>query len=504
MIMEKFPEDIKPYLIPSPTAELFYRCLGCGRNWDIEDLLYTCPECGNVLLIEDRKWNSLKTIPGHVWRRIFDYRKMLNVPALSGIFLFYELIAPIIPLEDIVCLGEGHTSVVAANDDLSAWVGLDFYVKNDGQNPSASFKDRGMASAFSFINYSMKKKGLKKVLAICASTGDTSASAALYAAHFGQRIQCTVLLPHGKVTPQQLAQPLGNGANVIELPGVFDDCMKVVEYMSDKYPVALLNSKNAWRIKGQESYAYEIAQAFDYTVDDFVVVAPIGNAGNITAIVNGFLNLYDLGIITKLPQILGVQSEHANPVFRYYMEPDASRRKFQPVTVRPSVAQAAMIGNPVSMPRVIHVVEQYRNLAGAEAFVVEEVSEQEIMEAMLKANRNGNIVCTQGGESIAGLRKAFKRGLVDGSKTGVVDSTAHLLKFLVFQDKYFSSSFEPEYGIQINPELQNAPKYICPRDIPEVPSPGKKLSETDFNLFVVKTAEEIAQLLKIEKGKIST
>ena len=144
-----------------------------------------------------------------------------------------------------------------------------------------------------------------------------------------------MILPHGKVTPQQLAQPLGSGARVLEIPGVFDDCMKVVEALADNYQVALLNSKNSWRIRGQESYAYEIAQTFDYDLTKKTVVVPIGNAGNITAIMQGFLRLHDLEIIETLPRVIGVQSRHADPVFRYYLEPDKTKRVFVPVTVQP-------------------------------------------------------------------------------------------------------------------------------------------------------------------------
>ena len=164
-----------------------------------------------------------------------------------------------------------------------------------------------------------------------------------------------MLLPHGKVTPQQLSQPLGSGAKVLEIPGVFDDCMKVVEDLAENYHVALLNSKNSWRILGQESFSYEIAQDFDYEVGDKAVVLPIGNAGNITAVMSGFLKFYKADVIRELPKIVGVQSEHADPVYRYYLEEDENNRVFEPVTVRPSVAQAAMIGNPVSMPRVIEL-----------------------------------------------------------------------------------------------------------------------------------------------------
>ena len=125
-------------------------------------------------------------------------------------------------------------------------------------------------------------------------------------------IKSAVLLPHGKVTPQQLGQPLGAGARVFEIPGVFDDCMKVVEALAENYNVALLNSKNAWRILGQESYSYELAQDFDYDLSNKVIFVPIGNAGNITAIMSGFLKFYRTGIIDALPKIIGVQSHHAD------------------------------------------------------------------------------------------------------------------------------------------------------------------------------------------------
>ena len=243
-----------------------------------------------------------------------------------------------------------------------------------------------MASALSYINFLLRSDRLSEVLAVCASTGDTSASAALYAAYLQPKVKSAVLLPHKKVTPQQLAQPLGSGAAVFEIPGVFDDCMKVVEALSEQYNVALLNSKNAWRIWGQESFSYEIAQDFDYDMARKVVVVPIGNAGNITAVMSGFLKFFDVGIIDTLPKIIGVQSAHANPVYRYYLEPMAEKRHFVPVQVRASVAQAAMIGNPVSMPRVIALVKAYNERAGGQAIFFAEVQEQAIMDWQLIAN----------------------------------------------------------------------------------------------------------------------
>ncbi len=489
----EFPADLAKQIVPAVQGRLEYRCLSCGQTLGIAKLAYTCPVCGGVLLIENRDFDQLRKTPGTTWRRVFDHRKMLNIPALKGVFLFHELVAPVIPLEHVIYLGEGHTPLVGANQALEAAVGRPFYFKNDGQNPSASFKDRGMAAAMSYLNHLLMSGQQEKILAVCASTGDTSAAAALYASYLSGRVASAVLLPQGKVTPQQLSQPLGAGATVLEIPGVFDDCMKVVERLAEEYPVALLNSKNAWRILGQETYAFEVAQAFDWDVADLAVFVPIGNAGNITAVMAGFIKLHELGMISAMPRVVGVQSAHADPVYRYYLEPDASRRVFKPVTVRASAAQAAMIGNPVSMPRVIHLAERMKALGGRELIVVQ-VDEQEIMDGMLGANRHGHVVCTQGGECLAGLRAAQAAGLLGRREIAVLDSTAHMLKFIDFQNMYFTDSFPAEYGVKARPEMVNAPRLVKPADAP-LPSPGKPLAGPDMERFVAATAGLVAREL---------
>jgi threonine synthase len=497
MKLEAFPAEVRDALLPQPRQGLIYRCLGCHELFGIERLLYTCPACGQVLLIEDLQAERLTHTSGARWRQIFDYRRMLNVPALRGIYLFHEFLGPVVPLEAVVYLGEGHTPVVEANADLQRQAGVRFFFKNDGQNPSGSFKDRGMASALSYIRFLLQCGAFSNVLAVCASTGDTSAAAALYAAYLQPQIKSAVLLPHGKVTPQQLGQPLGSGAAVFEIPGVFDDCMKVVEALSERYPVALLNSKNAWRILGQESYSYEIAQQFDYELSRHVIVVPIGNAGNITAVLNGFVKFFTAGIITDLPKIIGVQSHHANPVCRYYREPDPAHRRFVPVHVKPSVAQAAMIGNPVSMPRVIELVDRYEQLAGAPRIHFEEVDEQSIMDWQLRANRNGHIACTHGGECLAGLAAARRRGIVSADEVAVVDSTAHALKFSGFQELYFADAFPSGYGIQANPTMVNAPTLVNPPPGIDTPTADTPLQGDALQRFIDATVLEIARRLSL-------
>ncbi len=446
---------IEEFLIPRPEGDLKYECISCGAFYPLDRFLYTCPRCGGLLRIEDGKFERLLEVPPEGWREIFDRRRLLRIDALKGVFLFYELILPVVPLEDVLYLGEGQTPMVRANEELSRWVGAPFRIKYDGLNPSLSFKDRGMASAVTFVNYMVKRRGVERVLGICASTGDTSAAAALYLAYLPRdRVYPVVLLPEGKVTPAQLSQPLGSGALVIEIPGVFDDCMRIVEELAARYEICLLNSKNPLRILGQKTYAYEVAQQLGWDTSGLVVAVPIGNAGNVVAIMEGFLDLRRLGIIPELPIIIGVQSERANPVALWHRT-----GTYTPVDVKPSVAQAAMIGNPVSFPKVKKLVEEHYR----ERFQVVEVTEDEIMEGMLVTNRHGHVVCTQGGEAVAGLRKALKEGIVDPQgKTLVVKSTAHHLKFANFQQMYFESGFPEGYGVNIREDLRNRPVKLPP------------------------------------------
>jgi threonine synthase len=475
---------------PTYRGHMEYFCLGCQKRFPVGELHYTCPHCGGVFLLEDSNFDSLAENPPVYWKKLFDQRAAGKNTALRGIFRFYELMAPILDARDIVYLGEGHTPVIQASPALEKILGTPMAFKNDGQNPSASFKDRGMACAFSYLKALVRENGWDSVLTVCASTGDTSASAALYGAYVGSPITCVVILPQGKVTPQQLAQPLGSGAVVLEVPGVFDDCMKVVEHLADNYRVALLNSKNAWRILGQESYAFEVAQYFDWDTYRKAVFVPIGNAGNVTAIMSGFLKMQRLGIIPSLPRIFGVQSSHADPVYRYYSVDDPAERRYEPVPVSPSVAQAAMIGNPVSFPRVAHFAAQYEKIGGPGSFQVIQVEEQAIIEAMLLANRHGHISCTQGGECLAGLMRAKELGLIEPSELAILDATAHSLKFIGFQDMYFNDSFPAEYGITPKSELKNQPELVI------TPEEKQRLSPEEYT---VKAAQKVVERLGLSR-----
>jgi len=180
MMPDAFPRNIRSLLIPEPKGEPYYKCLGCPAEFPIDRLLYVCPHCGSVLLIFDRKFDDLKKIPGKTWQQLFDYRRMVKIPALKGIYRYHEFIGPNIPLESlesVIYLGEGHTPMVEANRFLQKKAGVRFFYKNDGQNPSASFKDRGMASALSYIKFLLDQELASDIIAVCASTGDTSFTA---------------------------------------------------------------------------------------------------------------------------------------------------------------------------------------------------------------------------------------------------------------------------------------------------------------------------------------
>jgi len=232
-----------------------------------------------------------------------------------------------------------------------------------------------------------------------------------------------------------------------------------------------------------------VAQWYDWDMQGKCVFVPIGNAGNITAIMGGFLKLYALGVITTLPRVFGVQSHHADPVYRYYAA-DAGSREFKAVCVTPSVAQAAMIGNPVSFPRVKHFAEKYEAIGGAGSFQVIQVTEQQIMDSMIEANRHGHIACTQGGECLAGAKRAKELGLVTPEETLVLDATAHHLKFIGFQEMYFENTFPAEFGVTPKPELANRPELIIK------PEDKARLAEKDY---VVQAAQNVVARLGLAK-----
>ena len=375
----------------------FLSCIDCGAQQDARELIYTCPRCGGLLSVEyDR--SQVPPDLDEAWRE-----RSLSV------WRYAELL-PIDDKAKIVSLGEGGTNLNRCLR-LAARTGLErFYAKIEGENPTGSFKDRGMTVGVT----KALELGMERVA--CASTGNTSASLAAYAAKAG--LECVVLIPSGKVAFGKLTQAMIHGARVVQVLGNFDEALKIIREICLTHRIYLLNSLNPYRLEGQKTAAFEIRDQMNGQVPDKIVV-PVGNAGNISAIWKGFKELRDLGLTESLPEMMGIQAEGAAPIADS-MKQGLSEVQF--VESPETLATAIRIGSPVNWKKAVRAVEESNGL-------VETVSDKEILEAQkLLAQYEGLFVEPASAASIAGLRKLAGMGLVDKDEEVVCVVTGHGLK----------------------------------------------------------------------------
>ena len=318
-----------------------------------------------------------------------------------GVIERYKKFLPVSDLTPVVTLNEGNTPLILA-DRLSKEVGADVYLKYEGLNPTGSFKDRGMTLALS----KAKENGAKAV--ICASTGNTSASAAAYAARAG--INCVVLIPQGAIALGKLSQALVHGATVLAVKGNFDEALKLVKEVSQKYPITLVNSINPFRIEGQKTGAFEICDQLQGRAPDFHLI-PVGNAGNITAYWKGYKEYRKAGEISSLPKMMGFQAEGAAPIVK------------KKIVLHPkTVATAIRIGNPASWKKA----EEARDESGGR---IDAVSDREILSAYrYLAQREGVFVEPASAASVAGLLKLRRKNYFTKKSVIVCVLTGHGLK----------------------------------------------------------------------------
>ena len=321
----------------------------------------------------------------HQWRGVIEeYRDRLPVSAKTP----------------IISLREGGTPLIHAGY-LSELLENDVWLKFEGNNPTGSFKDRGMTMAIS----KAAEDGAKAV--ICASTGNTSASAAAYATKAG--MICAVLIPAGKIATGKLAQAVIHGAQILQVNGNFDDCLTLARDLSDNYPVALVNSVNPFRIEGQKTAAFEVVDLLGDAPD--IHALPVGNAGNITAYWKGYREYRKDGISKKLPQMWGFQAAGAAPLV-----------KGKPVLKPETIATAIRIGNPASWDQAIEA----RDSSGG---VIDSVTDKEILAAYaIVAGKEGVFVEPSSAAGIAGLIKYKKAGKLPKGKRIVITVTGHGLK----------------------------------------------------------------------------
>jgi threonine synthase len=314
-------------------------------------------------------------------------------------------------------------------------------VKLCGNSHTGSFKDLGMTVLTSVVKQMMADGSPVQAVA-AASTGDTSAALASYAAAAG--IPSIIFLPAGKVSTAQLIQPVANGAHVLALDTDFDGCMRIVKEVTQDNTIYLANSMNSIRIEGQKTVAIEIVRQFDWEVPDWVVI-PVGNLGNISALYKGFRLLMDLGITHKMPRLVGAQAAKANPLYQSYLNGFQEKVTIQ---ADKTLASAIQIGDPVSYEKAVQAIRE----SGG---IVEEATEHELANAAAIADRTGMYTCPHTGVALAVLFKLVQRGEIQRTDRVVVISTAHGLKFTGFKVGYHEGRLD-----EVESEHANPPVYL--------------------------------------------
>jgi threonine synthase len=400
------------------TAE--FRCIsGCSGAYPLDQVIYRCPTCGDLLeVVHDLA--ALRDRSADAWKALFAERwKSVEEPWGSGVWGKHEWVAPGLRRENMVSFGEGTSPLTR----IEGFAGLgDVRVKQCGTSHSGSFKDLGMTVLVSMVKQMIA--GGKPLRAVaCASTGDTSAALAAYAAAAG--IRSVVILPRGKISTAQLVQPLAMGSLVLAIDTDFDGCMRLVQELADKEGVYLANSMNSLRLEGQKTVAIELVQQLGWNVPDWVVI-PGGNLGNVSALGAGFEMMLALGLITKRPRICVAQAANAAPLYASYAQDWAD---LQPVKAKTTLASAIQIGNPVSFKKAVRALRAYEG-------VVEIASEAELADASALADRQGLFTCPHTGVALAALERLAMKRLVTRDDQVVVISTASGLKFADFKVGY--------------------------------------------------------------------
>jgi threonine synthase len=377
----------------------FQKCINCGSEYGIDEIVYFCRKCGDLLEIKYEPTELAGAVSKSEWRKaplsVWRYRDFM----------------PISDQSKIVSLNEGGTGLHLCQR-LAKQLGIrQLYVKNEGENPTGSFKDRGMTVGVT----KAVELGVKSV--ICASTGNTSASLAAYAAKAG--MQCAVLIPSGKIAYGKLSQAMIYGAKVIQVRGNFDESLDIVLKLSEKHrSIYLLNSINPFRIEGQKSLGYEICDQLNQEAPDRIVV-PVGNAGNISAIWKGFSEFRQLGVVKSLPKMTGIQAAGSAPIARAIK---SGSDTIVPVKAPETVATAIRIGAPVSWKKAMTAIKESNGTA-------EMVTDEEILSAQkMLARVEGLFVEPASASSIAGLIKLVDNGTIDKDERIVCVTTGHGLK----------------------------------------------------------------------------
>lgn len=398
---------------PSNSAQdvrhVAFRCISCGDITDESSQDFRCAHCGDLLEITYPSWKESRPDAERlkvVWRE----RRLSSSPVdLSGVWRFRDLLPAIETELQVITLREGNTPLYELTR-CAREIGMPrLLAKHQGMNPTGSFKDAGMTVAATFA----RRAGFTWVA--CASTGNTSASMAAYAARGGLRN--LVLVPEGKISWSKLSQALDYGAVTCQLRTDFDGCLRLLQQLVLRAPVYQLNSINPFRLEGQKMLALELLEQLDWKPPDHIIV-PGGNLGNSSAIGKALVEMRDIGLISKLPKLSVIQAEGANALVRTLREASGKRL----ISVSPETrATAIRIGNPASWKKAANVLE---TTSGA----CEQVSEIEIAQAKAEIGAEGIGCEPASAVTLAGLKKLLKQGFVKPDETVVLVLTGNLLK----------------------------------------------------------------------------
>lgn len=410
------------------------------ESYSLDEIVYRS-QSGDLLDVQ-HDLEALKRFDGTYWRNLFDSRVGKTTwPYGSGVWSKKEWVLPEIDDDDIVSAFEGNSNLFWAERFGKHFLGMnDLWVKHCGISHTGSFKDLGMTVLVSQVNRLMKMN--RPVVGVgCASTGDTSAALSAYCASAG--IPSIVFLPSNRISLAQLVQPIANGAFVLSIDTDFDGCMQLIRQVTAELPIYLANSLNSLRLEGQKTAAIEILQQFDWQVPDWVIV-PGGNLGNIYAFYKGFHMCRELGLVDRIPRLVCAQAANANPLYLYFK---SGWKEFKPVRAQTTFASAIQIGDPVSIDRAVHAL---RNCNG----IVEEATEEELMDAMAQADSTGMFTCPHTGVALTALVKLRNSGVIKATDRTVVVSTAHGLKFTQSKIDYHSRNIKDLACQFANPPLQ--------------------------------------------------
>lgn len=427
-----------------------FRCIGCGDLSDAASQDFRCSRCGDLLEITYPQWREDKPSAENLKSAWSQRRLSLSPVDLSGVWRFRDLLpaletAPDATRDDgqqVITLREGNTPLYEL-PQCAAITGVPrLFAKHQGTNPTGSFKDCGMTVAATFARHA----GFRWVG--CASTGNTSASMAAYAARGGMR--SLVLVPEGKISWSKLSQALDYGAVTCQLRTDFDGCLRLLQELVRRAPVYQLNSINPFRLEGQKTLALELLEQLDWQPPDHIIV-PGGNLGNSSAIGKALLEMRELGLIARLPKLSVIQAEGANALVRTLREAGGKRLVSVQAETR---ATAIRIGNPASWKKAAHVLE-------ATGGACEQVSEVEIAQAKAEIGAEGIGCEPASAVTLAGLKKLVKQKFVKPEESVVLVLTGNLLKDPDFTIDFhrgdlFRGSADESAGARLNP-LRRAP-----------------------------------------------